>query len=414
MTKVNSLTLLPGDQILFKRGDTWTGTITVKSSGTSSNPITFGAWGDGANPVISGFTTITGWTSEGNGIYSKLLSAESNPEIVIINGVQYAMGRTPNSDRNNPKYSDYYHIDSYSGTTSITDTECNSSVTDWDGAEIVVKGSNQIQWSRFPITSHTGTTLNFLNPNNYSNAVGYGYFIQNNLKTLDRFGEWYYGNGKFYMYFGTAIPNNYTVKVSTVDNFIEVGERDFISIRNFRFEGANNNSIETNYGANAYNLTVEYCDFDLNSRGIYGHMAFEMTVKNCSFKRSSYMAIYNHWYSDGAYFGYNTIDSTGLIIGVGSTDFYSGISVLISYSKHTYSQKNTTIEHNTITNSGFVGINFSGDNAIVKYNYIDTYCLNKSDGGGIYYGNRTDLSNMTIIITLCLMVFRIMKHMDFH
>jgi hypothetical protein len=144
------------------------------------------------------------------------------------------------------------------------------------------------------------------------------------------------------------------------------------------------NAIETDYAASAYNLTVENCNFDVNHRGIYGHMAIEMTVKNCSFKRSSFMAVYNHWYSDGTYFGYNTIDSTGLVIGAGTGDFYSGIGVLITYSKNTYSKKNTIIEYNNVTNSGYMGINFSGDGTIVRYNYVDTYCLNKSDGGGIY------------------------------
>jgi hypothetical protein len=86
LSKVNSFTPKPGDQILFKRGDTWYGTITVKASGTSASPITYGAWGTGANPVISGFTTVTGWTNEGGGIYSKPLTVESNPDIVTING----------------------------------------------------------------------------------------------------------------------------------------------------------------------------------------------------------------------------------------------------------------------------------------------------------------------------------------
>jgi hypothetical protein len=273
LAKVNSFTPKPGDQILFKRGDSWYGTITMKVSGTSASPITYGAWGEGANPVISGFTTVTGWTNEGNGIYSKLLTVQSNPEIVTVNGVQYAMGRTPNSDRYNPQYSDYYHIDSYSGTTSITDSECNASTTNFTGAEIVVKGSNQIQWGRYPITNHSGTTLTFTNPNNYSNAAGYGYFIQNDLRTLDQFGEWYYGGGKFYMLFGTANPNNFTVKVSTINNFIDIGGRDFITVKNLRFEGANTNAIETDYGASAYNLTVENCFFDFNVTGIYGHLA---------------------------------------------------------------------------------------------------------------------------------------------
>jgi hypothetical protein len=69
LTKVNSFTPKAGDQILFKRGDSWTGTITVKASGTSVAPITYGAWGEGANPVISGFTAVTAWTNKGGNIW---------------------------------------------------------------------------------------------------------------------------------------------------------------------------------------------------------------------------------------------------------------------------------------------------------------------------------------------------------
>jgi hypothetical protein len=60
LAKVNSFTPKPGDQILFKRGDTWTGTLTVKASGTSVAPITYGAWGEGAKPVITGLQPYPG------------------------------------------------------------------------------------------------------------------------------------------------------------------------------------------------------------------------------------------------------------------------------------------------------------------------------------------------------------------
>jgi len=121
--KLNTLTLLPGQIVAFKRGDTITGTITVGQSGTSGKPITFTGYGNGANPVISGFTTVTDWTNEGGGIYSKTLTVESNPEIATVNDVQFAKGRTPNSNRYAPVYADYYHIDdNISGTvTSVAD-----------------------------------------------------------------------------------------------------------------------------------------------------------------------------------------------------------------------------------------------------------------------------------------------------
>jgi hypothetical protein len=55
--KVNGATFNPGDSVLFHRGDVWYGTaLTVPSSGASGSPITFGAYGSGANPVIKGST----------------------------------------------------------------------------------------------------------------------------------------------------------------------------------------------------------------------------------------------------------------------------------------------------------------------------------------------------------------------
>jgi hypothetical protein len=58
ITKVNSMNqgLGVGATILFKRGDTWTGsTLSIDHSGNSSNPLVYGAYGStGARPIIRG------------------------------------------------------------------------------------------------------------------------------------------------------------------------------------------------------------------------------------------------------------------------------------------------------------------------------------------------------------------------
>ncbi len=51
---VNSASLQPGDTVLFARGRTWEGTLKVDESGTADAPITFGAYGEGAAPIIDG------------------------------------------------------------------------------------------------------------------------------------------------------------------------------------------------------------------------------------------------------------------------------------------------------------------------------------------------------------------------
>jgi hypothetical protein len=62
---VNSYSFNPGDTILFRSGCTWREALTPGQSGTAGNPITFGAYGSGANPIISGANVFSSWTSEG-------------------------------------------------------------------------------------------------------------------------------------------------------------------------------------------------------------------------------------------------------------------------------------------------------------------------------------------------------------
>lgn len=60
IAKVNATTLRAGDQVLFKRGGTWTGTrLEVSDSGRSGKPIRVSAYGTGADPIIDGGGTNT-------------------------------------------------------------------------------------------------------------------------------------------------------------------------------------------------------------------------------------------------------------------------------------------------------------------------------------------------------------------
>ena len=54
LDRVNSAGLQPGDTVLFARGATFKGVIDIDESGAAGAPITFGAYGNGAAPVITG------------------------------------------------------------------------------------------------------------------------------------------------------------------------------------------------------------------------------------------------------------------------------------------------------------------------------------------------------------------------
>lgn len=62
IAKVNSVSFNPGDSILFKKGQTWYESILPATSGSAGGGyITYGAYGSGANPIISRSNPYTNW-----------------------------------------------------------------------------------------------------------------------------------------------------------------------------------------------------------------------------------------------------------------------------------------------------------------------------------------------------------------
>ena len=58
IARVNKTHFRRGDRVLFRRGDLWRETLIPSSSGTTGRSITYGAYGSGAKPVISGSDMI--------------------------------------------------------------------------------------------------------------------------------------------------------------------------------------------------------------------------------------------------------------------------------------------------------------------------------------------------------------------
>ncbi len=370
ISKVNSVSSLfnPGDKILFRRGDVFAGTLIMSKSGVAGNPITIGAYGSGANPVITGFITISDWDSYGGGIYYKSVSCESSPNIVTVNGVNTPIGRWPNSD--------YLTIDSHSSNRSITDSELPSS-PNWTGAEVVIRKQPYI-WDRNKITSHSGSTISYTSGSNYSAKDGYGYFIQNDIKTLDRQGEWYHNGTNFYMHFGSSSPENYSVKISVRDILINVDKVNYITIENISLEGANKYAVQVR---DAGYITIQNCNINFTGNtAIYG--PFWGSSPNCkiinnTISNSNNNAITLNSDHTNATISGNNIKNTGMIVGMGESGdgTYKGIYA---------SGDNGIIQYNTVENTGYVGIDFFGNNTTVAYNFVNNFNLVKNDGGGIY------------------------------
>lgn len=72
LLRVNDAYLAPGDAVLFKCGEQWSGQLKVNSSGTEAAPIRFGSYGScnaGNKPLIDGGMNLSGWTAQGGDVY---------------------------------------------------------------------------------------------------------------------------------------------------------------------------------------------------------------------------------------------------------------------------------------------------------------------------------------------------------
>ena len=83
IAKVNASSYAAGDSILFKRGETWREQLRPPSSGSAGSPITFGAYGTGNAPIISGSDLVATWTVYSGNVYQASCSTE--PQVVTFN-----------------------------------------------------------------------------------------------------------------------------------------------------------------------------------------------------------------------------------------------------------------------------------------------------------------------------------------
>ena len=384
ISKLNSIftSLLPGDSVLFKRGEVFYGSINVTKSGTSTQPIIISAYGSGQKPIISGFSSLSSWTSIGNGIYQCAATAcNTTVNMVTVNGVQKAIGRYPNTG--------YLKFESHVGTTSITDNELTGT-PNWTGAEVVIK-KRRFHVERNTITNHTGSTINYISSSTYEPIDGFGYFIQNDPKTLDQFGEWYYNdtNKSMRMYFGTNNPSSYSVKASSLDTLFFSKNFNYINCSDLKFEGANNTCIKL---TNSDYIVFKNCLIDFS--GVYGFYAgggtSYLVIDNCEINHSNSIAFFAGSWAGVATtntFTNNRISNTGMIPGMGENEDgnYEGIRVF---------SDNSLIEYNIVDTTGYVGIQFDGNNTKVRNNLINNFCSVIDDGGGIYsyrYGYSTQI-----------------------
>lgn len=356
--------LKPGDSVLFKNGDQFYGTINIKASGSAESPIVLASYGDGAKPIITSFKTITDWkATETKNIYVSQIQLPNRLQVVLLNNEPQGMGHYPNKG--------YSYIESHTDSTSITDHKL-ASAPGWKGAELVLRRERWVL-DRFPIISVNNNTITYQNAKTGAED-GYGYFIQNALSTLDTEGEWFYNttSGSLYMYFNQD-PKSKNIQVATMDNLIASKEYSYLSFYNLTIDGSNLNGFDINKGTdiNISNCNIEHIGRDGIRAALCKNLAVDSSlVANC------YNDGINLLGSKSSLINNNVIRNTYTIAGLGGSGNVKGAGIR--------NGKDGFIKNNKITNSGYIGIQLGGGDEIIMNNIIDSFCLVKDDGGGIY------------------------------
>ena len=371
IAKVNSFIFGWGDFILFKRGDTFYGGILISRSN-----LNFGAYGSGAKPVITGLSTVTDWVNLGGNIWeAPITSVPIGVNLVLRDGTIQQIGRYPNTDATNGGYLTY----TAGTTTSITGPEL-STKTNWTGSEVAIR-LNRWDIRKQSVTAHLGGVISFI-----SNAeiprLNYGYFFQRDAKTLDKDGEWWHNEkgSKLRMYFGNNNPGLYNIQIATIDTLLKNQYFNSLAISDLAFYGSGKRAIWTNGGTG---ITIKNCDVtNSGAEAITCLFSLNVTVDNCTTTNSlgSGIRILNNDNTVSNVLVKNCITTNNAYIAGMETsgDHNSGAGIACEKGD------GIIVQNNTITNSGYIGISWQGDNVIIRNNFINTFCTVRDDGGAIY------------------------------
>lgn len=381
-----------GDTIALKRGDTFFGNIICTKSGTSAASIVFTAYGSGLKPIVTGLKAIPSWHSLGGNKWDSVISvAQSTIGILTINGVFQPVGRFPKANAATTSWASggYFQYQSFSGATQITSNQI-AAAPNFVGGEVVIR-SNHYNLNRGIISAQTANTVTYatiaggpIETNNNNN----GFFFQNHPNAVTAQNDWSYTPGtKTVTFFSTTTPANVSVSVLQNNVTIQNGA-SFLSFNNITFQGANTSSFAI---ASANHIVIQDCNITLTgTNGVSTNGSNTITVQ-----RDSLTYIKN-----------NAIDGNFAPTWVINNNFFKHISDIAGSGLPGDNQNLGTsnilspcaVNNNVFVDLGFNAIAFASATTswTCNNNFIDSFCLTKDDGGGIYTFNNTGAGSKVI------------------
>ena len=380
LTKLNaSMGLLqPGDQVLFRRGDVFRGTLTITRSGSSAAPLVFGAYGSGAAPMLSGAVPLAGWVGVGTNVWeAPCPGCGTSVTNVVAAGRILPLGRYPNLTAPNKGY---LTIDSHAGNTQITSAQLSATGINWAGAEAVLR-TERWMLDRAPVTGRNGNSLTLAAVPMYTPKDRWGFFLQNHPATLDQAGEWCYNPAtQKIRLFAAGVPAAGSVEAAAAPVVVRVASQRYVTLENLAIAYGQSHNLDLESVSNFVVRGVAVLGAGENAVRLNGGGA-DVLLENCVINRTHNNALSISGYSNLTVRG-NAIRNTGLTAGRGKGGDGQYVAFYLAGSN------TALLENNTLDSCGYVGLSYYySDNVTIRNNVVRNYVMTKDDGGGIYTWN---------------------------
>ncbi len=362
-----------GDKVYVLEG-TYRETVTMQTSGTSSNPIIFEGVGEA---VISGADIIpSGWTQYSGSVYKNSydLSLGAKNQ-VFVNRVSGDEARWPNNTDGDPITEDGSIMDSGSEIGTIVDSDLPSG--NWAGARVwAMCFPCWFGWSTTIDRSSSGT-LNYSGEDEWKQmppSEGSYYYIYGSLDILDYENEWYYDGSDLYLQIaGGGNPDSVVIEARVRDVALHFNAKNYVQLKGIDVISG---KIKMN-GDNCllYDSKVLYPAQDLatfrafNGQGGVNLSGDGNTIEKCEIAYSA---------------------SSGITAG-GSNNTITNCwihhhDLLGNYESAILARgTNNTYSYNTIHDTGRDGINLQGSKGVdISYNNIYNTSMMTDDSGTVY------------------------------
>ncbi len=372
----------PGSQLLFRRGDVFSGSLrvdtrTIDGAGDpDAATLRLAAYGDGPAPLLDGAEDLTGWEPTGPGRWTARCNiCDDVQPLVLIDGRLAPLARWPNADEGDG----YRYFTGQQGQGVVIDDGLAASPTpSWVGAELVIRS---VPWvlDRLPVTAQDGNRLTLAQPASYPLYVGFGYFLQNHPAALDRPDEWVWdGTNRSVTVQADTEPAPGSVEAVAVPAVLDLTGGHQLEVADLALRGGRTAlTASTCTSVSLHDLTVADAAVGVNLAG-----CVETTVAAVAITGMADIGLDAHPCVDCSITG-SSITAVALQpgLGGGGDGHYLGARI---------GGADLVFEGNTIDDVGYLGIDVR-DRATIRGNTIRRFNQVKSDGGGIYAFRASDV-----------------------